>query len=184
MARLSRIADSNESEIDAGESPNVENVNITMPELEQEPKSELSHQVGELIENKTETIQANGADEDADEGLDEEDAENTIVVMVPGPKNPDEYVPYQEDDTVYSVLEELTGSNGEVLYRVEYEDERQEKVSENFSSSNNCPAFERYCGSHPTILAASIGVFGLACAALALRLTSHPFEALDRLLKG
>ncbi|ESZ92582.1 hypothetical protein SBOR_7042 [Sclerotinia borealis F-4128] len=135
MARRNYIADSNESEIETVEPPNSENFSRHTPKLDRMPESASSSQVGESIQNSTDAVQADGnTDETADEQVAEdesEDAENTIVVMVPGPKNPDDFVPYQEDDTVNSVLEELTGSDGETLYRVEYEDERQGKITLN-----------------------------------------------------
>lgn len=161
MAQLSYIADSDESGSDAGESPYFKNPNtsVTKPDLESE--SVLAHRIEESIQdssranghvyedgnedaNEVEAEEAEEEDDDDEDDEDEEDEdeededeaddpENTIVVMVPGPKNPEEYVPYQ-DDTISSVLEELTGSDGETLYRVEYEDERQESVSEIFCS--------------------------------------------------
>lgn len=81
--------------------------------------------------------------------------DSTIIVAVPAPKNPAEFRPY-EDDTINSVLEEVIGSDGEVLYRVEFEDERQEKVSRIFFASVSSPAFERYTviAKHTLVFAA------------------------------
>ncbi|TGO25060.1 hypothetical protein BPAE_0088g00120 [Botrytis paeoniae] len=136
MARLSRVADSDESETDSVESLNPRNPRKPTTKPNRNPVSALAHRSGESVQDSIETndngdedgdeIAKDGEDESEEEVEDaDEDADNTIVVMVPGPRNPEEYVPYQ-DDTVYSVLEEINGSDGETLYRVEYEDERQE----------------------------------------------------------
>ncbi|KAF7866887.1 hypothetical protein EAF04_005728 [Stromatinia cepivora] len=143
MAQLGRVADSNESESDPGESLNAQNLDTPVTKLNRKPESVLAHRDGEANGNMDEDADDDGNDqvdededepEEADEDEDEEadaDADNTIVVMVPGPKNPEEYVPYQEDDTVNAVLEELTGSDGETLYKVEYGDEREENITFN-----------------------------------------------------
>ncbi|KAF7932448.1 uncharacterized protein EAE98_003747 [Botrytis deweyae] len=147
MAQPSRVADSDESEIDSVESLKPRNSRQPTTNPNRNPVSALAHQSGESVQDSIERndnvdedgdeIAMDGEDESEEEVEDaeevegaEEDADNTIVVMVPGPRNPDEYVPYQ-DDTVYSVLEEINGSDGETLYRVEYEDERQENITFN-----------------------------------------------------
>ncbi|TGO53880.1 hypothetical protein BCON_0116g00240 [Botryotinia convoluta] len=138
MARLSRVADSDESETDSVESLNPRNSHKPTTKPNRNPVSALAHRSGESVQDSIETN--DNVDEDGDEIAIEdadEDADNTIVVMVPGPRNPEEYVPYQ-DDTVYSVLEEINGSDGETLYRVEYEDERQE----NFKWPSHPEAFD------------------------------------------
>lgn len=145
MARLSRVADSDESETNSVESLDPRNSPKPTTNPNRNPVSALAHRSGESVQDSIETndnldedgdeIAMYGEDEPEEEAEDaedaDEDADNTIVVMVPGPRNPEEYVPYQ-DDTVYSVLEEINGSDGETLYRVEYEDERQENVSWDF----------------------------------------------------
>ncbi|KAF7882754.1 uncharacterized protein EAF02_006117 [Botrytis sinoallii] len=138
MAQPSRVADSDESEIDSVELLKPRNSRQPTPNPNRNPVSALAHQSGESVQDSIE--RNDNLDEDGDEtAMDvedkseeqvegaKEDADNTIVVMVPGPRNPEEYVPYQ-DDTVYSVLKEINGSDGETLYRVEYEDERQENL--------------------------------------------------------
>lgn len=142
MARLSHVADSDELETDSVESSNPRNSRKPTTKPNQNPVSGLAHRGEESVQDSIETN--DNVDEDGDVvamdnkdgpveemGDADEDADNTIVVMVPGPRNPEEYVPYQ-DDTVHSVLEELNGSDGETLYQVEYEDERQENVSWDF----------------------------------------------------
>ncbi|KAI9643032.1 hypothetical protein NHQ30_008767 [Ciborinia camelliae] len=145
MARPSHIADSDASGSSTGESSNTENVHTSITKPDGRPESVLAHRSEEPNQN-IEAVQTNGntdeaedyemnedGDGEGDEYGDEdedEDEDNTIVVMVPAPKNPEEYVPYQ-DDTVDSVLEELTGSDGEILYKVEYEDERQDTITYN-----------------------------------------------------
>ncbi|KAK6604943.1 Chromatin remodeling factor mit1 [Botrytis cinerea] len=142
MARLSRVADSDESEPDSVESSNPRNSRKPTTKPNRNPVSGLAHRGEESVQDSIETndnvdedgdvIAMDDGDEPAEEmGDADEDADNTIVVMVPGPRNPEEYVPYQ-DDTVHSVLEELNSPDGETLYRVEYEDERQENVSWDF----------------------------------------------------
>ncbi|ATZ49089.1 hypothetical protein BCIN_04g02790 [Botrytis cinerea B05.10] len=141
MARLSRVADSDESEPDSVESSNPRNSRKPTTKPNRNPVSGLAHRGEESVQDSIETndnvdedgdvIAMDDGDEPAEEmGDADEDADNTIVVMVPGPRNPEEYVPYQ-DDTVHSVLEELNSPDGETLYRVEYEDERQENITFN-----------------------------------------------------
>ncbi|KAM0134008.1 hypothetical protein ACHAP3_005724 [Botrytis cinerea] len=141
MARLSRVADSDESEPDSVESSNPRNSRKHTTKPNRNPVSGLAHRGEESVQDSIETndnvdedgdvIAMDDGDEPAEEmGDADEDADNTIVVMVPGPRNPEEYVPYQ-DDTVHSVLEELNSPDGETLYRVEYEDERQENITFN-----------------------------------------------------
>ncbi|TGO91909.1 hypothetical protein BPOR_0015g00190 [Botrytis porri] len=147
MAQLSRVAGSDESETDSVESLNPQNSRKPTTEPNRNPVPALAHQIGEPVQDSIETndnvdevgddIAMDDEDEPAEKVEDaDEDADNTIVVMVPGPRNPEEYVPYQ-DDTVCSVLEEINGLDGETLYRVEYEDERQETV--NLDLSYICP---------------------------------------------
>ncbi|CAD6450203.1 18daffe8-7acf-4534-ade1-204c4ec28ebf [Sclerotinia trifoliorum] len=155
MVQLGHVANSNESESDPDESGNAQKLHTPVRKLSGKPESVSAHQDGEANgstgeDGDEEVISNEDADEDADQDADQDadedgndqvdedefeeedtDADNTIVVMVPGPKNPEEYVPYQEDDTVNAVLEELTGSDGETLYKVEYRDEREENVTFN-----------------------------------------------------
>ncbi|TGO35746.1 hypothetical protein BHYA_0147g00110 [Botrytis hyacinthi] len=141
MARLSAVADSDESETNSVESLDPRNSREPTTKPNRNPVSALAHQSGESVQDSIErndnldedgdeiAMDGDAPEEEAEDADDaDEDADNTIVVMVPGPRNPEEYVPYQ-DDTVYSVLEEINGSDGETLYRVEYEDERQENLS-------------------------------------------------------
>ncbi|TGO67773.1 hypothetical protein BOTNAR_0036g00500 [Botryotinia narcissicola] len=155
MARLSRVADSDESETNSVESLDPRNSRKPTTKPNRNPVSALAHQSGESVKDSIETndnldedgdeiaMDGDGPQEEADDADDaDEVADNTIVVMVPGPRNPEEYVPYQ-DDTVYSVLEEINGSDGETLYRVEYEDERQENKEVKLSGSNFATNFAK-----------------------------------------
>ncbi|KAB8303153.1 hypothetical protein EYC80_004602 [Monilinia laxa] len=118
MARLSHIVSSSESESEPGKSPQSEDLHQSTAKANRRSKSVSAHRFEESVQKQ----------EPDQEG--ENDPDNTIVVMVPVPKNPKEFVPYT-DDTVTSVLEELTGNDGEILYRVAFEDERQENVTFN-----------------------------------------------------
>jgi hypothetical protein len=52
-----------------------------------------------------------------------------IEVIVPVPSRPWEYLPFVESSTIENVLGEIAKLNGETLYKIEYEDGREEDVS-------------------------------------------------------
>lgn len=169
MARLSHVVSSSESEPEPGESSQPENLHQSTSNANRRSKSVSAHR-------SEESVQKQDPDQEG-----ENDPDNTIVVMVPVPKNPKEFVPYK-DDTVNSILEELTGDNGETLYRVAFEDERQENVSLVFFSphSDNYLFSKEYCGS-TSLYYVCITCQHLACAVPALDLTSHLSKSLGRL---
>lgn len=55
--------------------------------------------------------------------------EDSIAVMVTGPKRPWEYQPYDGNKTVDSVLGKTKGPDGSSWYRIEYESGKKDKVS-------------------------------------------------------
>ncbi len=59
----------------------------------------------------------------------ERSSEDSIAVMVPAPSRRWEYQPYQGDTTVESILQEIEGPDGGIVYKVEYETGKIEDVS-------------------------------------------------------
>ena len=55
--------------------------------------------------------------------------EKRIAVLVQGPARPWEYLPFATDNTVDVVLAQIDQPDGQLLYRIEYEDGRREDVS-------------------------------------------------------
>lgn len=56
-------------------------------------------------------------------------SEGSIAVVVPAPSRPWEYQPWRGHTTVDTVLEEIETQDGQLLYKIEYEDGRKETVS-------------------------------------------------------
>jgi chromodomain-helicase-DNA-binding protein 4 len=59
--------------------------------------------------------------------------EGKIAVMISPPSRPWEYQPFRGDTTVDNVLEEFETADGQVWYKIEFEDGRKQDVSSSFT---------------------------------------------------
>jgi len=117
MASTVYISDSEESEVDMLYTPS-RNLNAKEPS---QPSSVLSHR---FRESPVKTSQSRP------EGRESAGKEDRIAVMVSAPARPWEYQPFRGETTVDSVLDEYENSEGEIWYKIEYEDGRKEDVSD------------------------------------------------------
>lgn len=118
MASLEEIVESDDSETSI-KTPEPENAK---PE-ESPPQSVLSHRFRESPQKI-----ADRATQKRDPAV----ADDSIAVLVAAPARPWEYQPYRGDITVDTVLEEIKGKDNQQWFRIEFEDGRQEDVSEKF----------------------------------------------------
>lgn len=123
MASRDHISDSENSEVDLVRTPDKKKDNRE----QSPPHSVLSHRFRESPQKTT------------DRQTQERSSEDSIAVMVPAPSRRWEYQPYQGDTTVDSILEEIEGPDGSILYKVEYETGKIGDVSILcFSSLSKC----------------------------------------------
>lgn len=110
------ISDLDELEVDLIRTSSLDSDNGEAPQ----PESVLSHRFRESPTKPAEELN----------GLAKEVAvrENKIAVMVSPPKNPWEYQPFRGDTTVDTVLEQFESPDGEIWYKIEYEDGRRQDV--------------------------------------------------------
>lgn len=64
--------------------------------------------------------------------------QDSIRVLVPAPARPWEYQPWRGDTTVDMVLDEFESSDGQLVYKIEFEDGRKEDVSANSVEHPRC----------------------------------------------
>jgi hypothetical protein len=89
-----------------------------------QPESVLSHRFRESAPKQTERRKTQERDSVAHE--------ERIAVMVSPPSRPWEYKPFNGATTVDSVLGEFEGPDGEVWYKIEFEDGKKQDVSIGF----------------------------------------------------
>jgi hypothetical protein len=115
MATVDHVSNSESSEDEIVRTPERN----TIKREPSQPHSALSHRFRESPRK---------SHEERSQGRSSEDA---IAVMVPAPSKPWEYAPWRGDTTVEAVLEELEGDDGQLGYKIEFEDGRKEDVSVN-----------------------------------------------------
>lgn len=115
------VQDSEASEVDLVQTPDRNNTdrqdNARDPS---QPVSVLSHRFRESSQKPSD----GSARETSSVPL-----EDKIAVMVPPPSRPWEYQPFRGDTTVDTVLEEFETADGQVWYKIEFEDGRKQDVS-------------------------------------------------------
>jgi len=116
MAAVDHVSNSESSEDEIVRTPEK----TTTKREPSQPHSALSHRFRESAQK---------SHEERSQGRGSEDA---IAVMVPAPSKPWEYAPWRGDTTVEAVLEELEGDDGQLGYKIEFEDGRKEDVSVNW----------------------------------------------------
>lgn len=114
MAAVDHVSNSESSEDEIAHTPE----RTTFKREPSQPHSVLSHRFRESPQK---------SHEERSQGRSSEDA---IAVMVPAPSKPWEYAPWRGDTTVEAVLEELEGDDGQLGYKIEFEDGRKEDVSQ------------------------------------------------------
>jgi chromodomain-helicase-DNA-binding protein 4 len=93
-----------------------------------QPTSVLSHRFRESPQKPADALKQTKESSVSSES-------SSIAVMVSAPARPWEYAPFQGDTTVESVLEEFEGPNGEVWYKIEFENGKKQDVSWRFPCS-------------------------------------------------
>lgn len=136
MAPRQHVSDSeSDSSANSSESQAVAKKNTPAPEEDSHnrspPHSALSHR----FRNSPSTSQA------VRDG-------SIVAVVVPPPINPWEYQPFTGDTTVDSILEVFEDSDGVRHYKIEYEDGKQEEVSDNFDLVRYALLFKEVSGEH------------------------------------
>jgi hypothetical protein len=110
MASTIQIADSDELDNESVHTPERED----MKREPSQPHSILSHRFRESPQRRD---------------REKSGSTDSIAIMVPPPARPWEYKPYRGDTTVDSVQAEVEGSDGELEYKIEYEDGKRATVS-------------------------------------------------------
>ncbi|RDL37854.1 p-loop containing nucleoside triphosphate hydrolase [Venustampulla echinocandica] len=114
MATPRHIPDSDDSDADIVHTPER-----SSGEREpSQPQSALSHRFRESLQRPQDGGEAR-----------EISSDGSIAVVVPAPARPWEYQPWRGDTTVDTVLEEIETRDGQLHYKVEYEDGREGTVA-------------------------------------------------------
>ena len=116
---VNHISDSEESDVDLVVPSTPSRKDAREPS---QPASVLSHRFREspqkLADNLKQAKESSVSSENS-----------SIAVMVSAPARPWEYAPFQGDTTVDSVLEEFEDPDGDIWYKIEFEDGKKQDVS-------------------------------------------------------